>query len=57
MQLYFQLIKDISNPIVVNYSISELQQLRKEIESGKIKNKDSIKEKVSNIKKIAESKA
>ena len=34
VQAYFEILKSITNPIVANYSVSDLQALKKEIEAG-----------------------
>lgn len=36
MKEYFDILQTITNPIVVNYSISQMQQIKKEIESGRL---------------------
>lgn len=57
MKEYFEIIQTINNPIVVNYSIEEMQQLRSEIESGKLTNSTALRKKASSIISVAESKA
>lgn len=57
MKEYFEIIQTINNPIVVNYSIEEMQQLRSEIESGKLTNSTELRKKASSIISVAESKA
>lgn len=57
LQLYFELLKEISNPIVVNFTVSDLKGLRQEIESGKIQSKDAVKKSVADITAEAEVKA
>lgn len=43
MNEYFKVLQTIKNPIVVNYSIPEMQQLRKDIESGKLSSSTEFK--------------
>lgn len=57
MKEYFEVLQTISNPIVVNYSISEMQQLRSEIESGKLSSSGELRKRTSTIISAAESKA
>ena len=44
MNEYFKVIQTIKNPIVVNYSIPKMQELRKDIESGKLSSSTELKE-------------
>lgn len=57
MQLYFELLKEISNPIVANFSVDELQTLRSDIESGKVTDKTTVKNTVMRITASAKTKA
>lgn len=57
IELYFELLQEMTNPIVINFSMSELQQLRKEIEEGKVESKESIQTTVQTIVAKAEKKA
>lgn len=54
---YFEILKTITNPIVVNYSIGAMQEVKKEIESGKIVNRSQLQKRTSDIKADAERKA
>lgn len=36
MQKYFEIVQTITNPIVVNFSISEMQQIRDDIKNGSL---------------------
>lgn len=54
MQEYFEILKSITNPIVVNYSISEMQALRQEIETGKLTSKSALEKRAESIKLDAE---
>lgn len=54
---YFEILKTITNPIVVNYSINAMQEVKKEIESGKIVSRSQLQERTSDIKAAAERKA
>jgi len=47
--LYFDLIHEIRNPIVVNFSLDKLQELRRQIESGQITKQKDIRQAVSRI--------
>lgn len=57
MKEYFEILQTITNPIVVNFSIAEMQQLRNEIESGKLTSSAELRKKSSSVISIAESKA
>lgn len=57
MQEYFEILKSITNPIVINYSISEMQKLRQEIETGKLTSNLELRKRAELIKEAAESKA
>lgn len=56
---YFKLLREISNPIVINYAQSDLETLKNTIESGsnRISTVDELKRMVSSIIKSAENKA
>ena len=54
---YFEIIQTITDPIVVNYSIEKMQQLRSEIESGKLTSSAELRKKSSSVISVAESKA
>ena len=57
LKLYFELLQEISNPIVINFSMSELQHLRTEIEEGNVQKKEIIQTTVTQIIARAEQKA
>lgn len=57
MREYFEILKTITNPIVVNYSISEMQQIRSEIERGKLTSYSELKKRSTSIISTAETKA
>lgn len=56
-QRYFEIIQSMKNPIVVNYSIAAMQELRKEIENGIITNKVQLEKKAAEIQASAEERA
>lgn len=57
MKEYFDILQTITNPIVVNYSISEMQQIRNDIESGRLTSSTELRVKSSDIISSAERKA
>lgn len=57
MNEYFEILQTITNPIVANYSISEMQQIRNDIESGGMTSVIELRKKSSDIISSAESKA
>ena len=57
MNEYFKILQTITNPIVVNYSISKMQELRKDIENGKLSSSTELKEISASIISEAEKKA
>lgn len=57
MKEYFDILQTITNPIVVNYSISEMQQIRNDIESGRLTSSTELRMKSSGIISSAERKA
>lgn len=59
MSEYFKLLRQISNPIVINYAQADLENIRKGIESGlnKIVTTEQLQNSISNIIKNAENKA
>ncbi len=57
MKEYFEILQTITNPIVVNYSISEMKQIRSEIENGRLTSSTELRRKSSDIISFAESKA
>lgn len=57
MQEYFAILKAITNPIIINYSIADMQKLSKDIENGKINSKSELQNLAQNIKNDAEKKA
>ena len=57
MREYFKILQTITNPIVVNFSISEMQKIRNDIESGKLTSSAELKRRSSSIISDAESKA
>lgn len=54
---YFEILQSITNPIIVNYSISEMQQIKREIESGRLMSTTELRKKSSDIISSAENKA
>jgi hypothetical protein len=56
MKEYFEILQTITNPIVVNFSISEMQQIRNDIESGKITSSEDLKRKSASVISAAEHK-
>ncbi|WP_335940355.1 hypothetical protein [Fusobacterium polymorphum] len=57
MNEYFKILQTITSPIVVNYSISKMQELRKDIENGKLSSSTELKEISASIISEAEKKA
>lgn len=57
MQEYFEILQTITNPIVVNYLISEMQQIRSDIENGRLTSSAELRKKSSDIISFAESRA
>ena len=57
MNEYFEILQTITNPIVVNYSISEMQQIRSEIENGRLTSSSELRKKSSDVISSAEIKA
>lgn len=57
MNEYFEILQTITNPIVVNYSISEMLQIRSDIESGRMTSVIELRKKSSDIISSAEGRA
>lgn len=57
VQAYFEILKSITNPIVVNYSVSDLQALKKEIDVGFLTDKSELEARAKTITANAEKKA
>ncbi|MCI9127339.1 MAG: hypothetical protein HFG28_09095 [Eubacterium sp.] len=57
MKEYFEILQTITNPIVVNYSISEMQQIRSDIESGRLISPADLRKKTTDVISVAEDKA
>lgn len=57
MKEYYGILQTITNPIVVNYSISEMKQIRDDIESGRLTSLAELKKKSTDIISFAENKA
>ena len=57
VQAYFKILKSINNPIVVNYSVSDLQALKKEIDAGTLTDKFELVTRAKAITANAEKKA
>lgn len=57
MNEYFKILQTITNPIVINYSISKMQELRKDIENEKLSSSTELKEISAAIISEAEKKA
>ncbi len=49
VQAYFEILKGITDPIVINYSVSDLQTLKKEIESGNLTDKSELEARAEDI--------
>ena len=56
MREYFEILQTITNPIVVNFSISEMQQIRNDIENGRLTNSAELRKRSSEIISEAEKK-
>ena len=56
-QLYFDLTSQISDPIVINLAVSDLQELESKIESGEISDENIVRKSIEQIVATAESKA
>ena len=54
VQAYFEILKSITNPIVVNYSVSSLQALKKEIDAGILTEKSELVARAKTITANAE---
>ena len=54
---YFEILRSITNPIVVNYSVSDLQTLKKEIDAGILTDKSALIARAKAITMSAEKKA
>lgn len=57
MNEYFEILQTITNPIVANYSISEMLQIRSDIESGRMTSVIELRKKSSDIISSAEGRA
>lgn len=57
MNEYFEILQTITNPIVANYSISEMLQIRSDIESGRMTSVIELRMKSSDIISSAEGRA
>lgn len=57
MQIYFECLREIRNPIIANFSVSGFQSLRREIEGGKIHRTEEIRKRAADIISEAEVKA
>lgn len=57
MKEYFEILQTITNPIVVNYSIGEMQQIRDDIEQGKVSSVSELRTRTSAVISAAESSA
>lgn len=57
VQAYFEILKSITNPIIVNYSVSDLQALKKEIDAGFLTDKSELATRAKAITANAEKKA
>lgn len=49
MREYFEILQTITNPIVVNFSISEMQKIRSDIESGSLTSSSELRKRSSAI--------
>lgn len=54
---YFDILQNITNPIVVNFSITEMQQIKKDIESGKLTSASELKKRTTSVISEAERKS
>lgn len=57
MKIYYEILKGITNPIVVNFSVTEMKKLKEEVLSGEITNESSLKSMAKKITKSAEIRA
>ena len=57
MREYFDILQSITNPIVANFSISEMQQIRNEIENGSLTSISELRRRSSAVISDAEEKA
>ena len=57
VQTYFEILKSITNPIIVNCSVSDLQVLKKEIDAGILTDKSELEARAKAIIVNAEKKA
>ncbi len=57
MREYFEILQTITNPIVVNFSISEMQQIRNDIERGSLTNVSELRKRSSSVIAEAEKKS
>ena len=56
-QLYFDLISQISDSIVINFAVSDLQELESKIDSGEISDENIVRKSFEQIVATAEAKA
>lgn len=57
MQEYFEILQTINNPIVANFSISEMKQIRNDIESGKLTDSSELRRRSTSVISEAEQKS
>lgn len=57
INLYYELIREISNPIVINFAQGELEDIKKEIQDGTGVSLEQLRGRVNSIIKNAENKA
>ena len=57
MREYFDILQSITNPIMANFSISEMQQIRNEIENGSLTSISELRRRSSAVISDAEEKA
>ncbi len=57
MKIYYEILRGITNPIVVNFSVNEMQKLKDDVLSGAITSESSLRSMAKKITESAESKA
>ncbi len=56
MQEYFKILQTVNNPIVVNFAISEMQQIKADIEKGNLTKISELRKRSSDVIAVAEKK-
>lgn len=57
LKVYYEILRGLTNPIVVNFSVKEMQSLKDDVLSGTITNETSLRQRANQIASSAESKA